>query len=289
VRRAAACLFLVLCLASIFTLHQGLWALSADEQYPFRSYIVPSSNEMKILSLGYRHFWADLIYIWSLLYYDYYNKEVRFTYFERTFEVMTDLDPRNREAYVVSALFAFMGGRYDLLYRFLDKGIAAMPEDSIPPFEAATYALFSEKNMGRAATYFAIAAERDPGNRLFKKFLAQALASKGETAAARAYWREIYETCRKGVSPEDAYYRGTALRNLWDLKVKEDILTLDRAVNAYEARHGHYPQAPEALLRDGLLPAIPLDPAGKPYSFDPKSGMVDCRSKFDFKAAYGGW
>jgi len=289
VKRAAATLLLVLSLASAFTLHRQLWARSLDEQYPFRTYVLPTSSEMKVMSLGYRHFWADLVYIWSLLYYDYYDRDVRYAYFERSFEVITDLDPRNREAYVMSALFAFMGQRWDLVYRFLDKGMAAMPEDAILPYEAGTYALFSEKNLERATHYFTLAAQRDPSKTIIKKFLAQALASKGETEAARVYWRELYETYKDSTTAEGSYYRGTALRNLWDLKVKEDILTLDRAVNAYEQRYGRYPATLGLLLREGTLAALPLDPAGKPYAYDWKSGMVDCHSKFDYKTAYGGW
>lgn len=288
-RRAAAALLVLALLASAYGLHSSLWAMRQDETYPFRSYFLPSSDHMRVLSLGYRSFWADLVYIWSLLYYDYYRPEERWPYLIRSFGVITDLDPRNREAYIMNALFASLGARFDLVYAFLDKGIAALPEDTILPFEAGTYALFSEKDMGRAAHYFAIASERDPGRTLFKKLLAQALASKGETEAARVYWREIYETYRESTAPEGNYYRGTALRNLWDLKVKEDVLTLDRAVNAYEARRGSYPRDLGALRREGILEALPLDPTGKPYTYDPQSGMVDCASKFDFKAAYGGW
>jgi len=288
-KRLAAALLLVLSLGSAVTLHRQLWARSVDEQYPFRTYILPSSDQMKVVSLGYRHFWADLVYIWSLLYYDYYNRDVRYAYFERSFEIITDLDPQNREAYVMSALFAFMGQRWDLLYRFLDKGIAAMPQDSILPYEAGTYALFSEKNLERASHYFAIAAERDPGRPLFKKFLAQALASKGETEAARVYWRALYESVKDTATPEGNYYRGTALRNLWDLKVQEDLRTLDKATEAYRERYGRYPGALGILVHEGLLPSLPLDPGGKPYAYDPRSGLVGSRSKFDFKAAYGGW
>lgn len=288
-KRLAAVLLLVLCLASSVALHRQLWARSDDEQYPFRTYLLPSSAEMKVASLGYRHFWADLVYIWSILYYDFYNREVRYTYFERTFDIVTDLDPRNREAYVMSALFAFIGNRYDLVYRFLDKGIEAMPEDAILPYEAGTYALFSEKNMERASRYFALAAKRDPGRPLFKNLLAQAVASKGEPGAARAYWRELYESFKDSTTQEGAYYRGTALRHMWDLKVQADLQTLERAVWAYEERRGSAPGDLALLVRDGLLPALPLDPAGESYALDPKSGMVYCRSAFDYKAAYGGW
>lgn len=288
-RRLAATLFLCIAFASSVALHRSMYAMQQEEKFPFRSYFIPSSQEMKIFSLGYRNFWSDLVYIWALLYYDYYNREVRYQYLERTFEVITDLDPKNKEAYVMCALFAFLGNKWDLYYAFLDKGMQALPTDATLPFEAATTAFFSEKNNERAAHYFRLASERAPEKNLFKKFLAQAMASKGDAQAATAYWREIYLATEHDTSPEGNFYRGAALRNLWDLKVKGDLHLLTKAVLAFEERHGRSPSNLGGLVSEGFLPALPLDPKGEPYRYDPKTGVVDCASAFDHRAAYKGW
>ncbi len=288
-RRALALLLIAGLFAAVVPLHRSLFALTQTYPDEFRSYYIPSSGNMKILSLGYHSFWADLIFIWSLLYYDYYGREVRYTYLERTFEVVTDLDPRNREAYVISALFAFIGNRYDLVYRFEDKGIRQIPDDSILAFDAGTYAFFSEKNNARAVRYFSIAAERSPERPIFRKLLAQALGATGNLESAAAYWKAIYDDNRDLQTKEANYYRGTALRHLWDLKVRMDQRDLEAAVKKYVERHGHNPGALQTVVKEGLLARLPLDPAGKPYAYDAAKGAVTCVSPFDFKTAYGQW
>jgi len=288
-RRFLALLLIVALFAVVVPLHQSLYALTQTYPGEFRSYYIPYSAHMNVLCLGYRNFFADLTFIWSLLYYDYYNRDVRYTYLERTFNVITDLDPRYREAYVIGALFAFMGQKWDLLYKFEDKGIQALPKDNVLAYDAGTYALFCEKNPERAARYFTIGMDRDPQRVLFKKLLAYALEKKGDLESSRKFWKDIYEENQEGKTPEEKYYRGVAMRNLWDLKVTMDTGALKKAVDDYKSRYGHLPATLRALQREGLINAVPLDPSEKPYAYDPKDGSVSCASRFDYKAAFGQW
>jgi len=288
-RRLLGLLLIISLFAAVVPLHRSLYALTQTYPDDFRSYYIPDSAHMEVLSLGYKNFWADLIIIWSLLYYDYYNRDVRYTYLERTFNVITDLDPRYREAYVMGALFAFMGQKWDLLYRFEDKGLLALPKDTVLAYDAGTYALFCEKNSERAARYFTIGMERDPNRTLFKKLLAYSLEKSGDLQTSRQFWSDIYEENKEGKTPEEKYYRGVALRNLWDIKVTIDTEALKKAVDGYKSRHGRFPATLKALELEGFVKALPLDPDQKPYAYDAKDGSVSCVSHFDFKAAFGQW
>lgn len=288
-RRILGLLLILGLLAAVAPLHNSMYALTQTYPDYYRSYYIPDSAHMEVFSLGYKNFWADLIFIWSLLYYDYYNRDVRYTYLERTFDVITGLDPNDREAYVMGALFAFMGQKWDLLYRIEDKGIKALPKDVVLPYDAGTYALFCEKNPARAAEYFKIGAEREPNRTMFRKLLAYALEKKGDLATSSKFWSDIYEENKEGKTPEEKYYRGVAMRNLWDIKVDLDTKALKKAVEDYHERFGRFPSTLNALKVEGLMSALPLDPDQKPYAYDPKDGDVTCASRFDFKAAFGQW
>ncbi|MEJ2367298.1 MAG: hypothetical protein P8Z49_02845 [Acidobacteriota bacterium] len=158
--------------AVVVPVHRDMRALTKTYPGDYQAYFIPSSGYMKVMSLGYRNFWADLLYLWTLQYYDYYNMKVRYTYLHHTFEVITDLDPKFREAYIMGALFAFINKDWKLLYQMEDKGIEKNPKDYIIPYDAGCYALFSEKNYTRAIHYFRIALRRNPDQPFLKDLLA---------------------------------------------------------------------------------------------------------------------
>ena len=118
---------IALLLTGSVSLHQDLAALNHTYPTEFRSYYIPSSAYLKVASLGQRNFWADLIFIWSIQYFDRYVESVRDTYLFHTYDVITDLDPRFHEAYVFGNLFLSLDGRLTHL-QALGQRTGAQPE-----------------------------------------------------------------------------------------------------------------------------------------------------------------
>ena len=269
--------------------HGSMNAMSKNYPDEFRSYFLPSADHMKVLSMGHRNFWADTLYIWSILYFDYYNRTVRYKYLDRTFSVITDLDPKFQEAYILGALFAFLGGRYDLVYGIENKGIELNPRDFIIPYDAGCYALFSEKNYERAAVYFNIAQERNPSRTWLKDLLANTLRLGGDLESSLGYWKEIFERYKKEEGAEAQYYLGASVRHIWELHIMIDQRDIATALGAYRAKHGVNPRSLSALRNEGFLDMVPKDPTGEDYYYDPSDGKLACRSKLDLKTAIGQW
>ena len=289
VRTAIACLALVALLFAMHGLHGGLKSLYDTYPTEFRSYYVPSSAYMKVASLGQRNFLADLVFIWSIQFFDMYGPLVRDTYLFHTYDVITDLDPRFAEAYVFGNLFLSLDRRWDLVYALSDKGLAADPNAWIPAWDAGSYAFFYARDYAAAKRYFAIAHERNPSAMPVQKMMANALKYAGDYDLALEYWKGILRENEDSSAPHAQYFVIAATRNIHDLTIKVDLRTLQAAVGRYRAERGNYPPNLDSLAKTGYLSGIPADPAGKPYLYDSRTGQVTCQSAFKFKGKFAQW
>jgi tetratricopeptide (TPR) repeat protein len=276
-------------LASAFLVHVRLRKLTENYPDEYRSYYIPSSTQVKAFSLGYQTAAADLLFIWFLQFYDWYNKSVRYSYMEHTFNVMTDLDPQFQDAYIVAALFAFIPLRYDYVYKFLDKGIEKNPGNFVIPYDAGCYAFFSEKNYERASKYFKTAYERNPDKATLKNFFAKALAHKGDLETALSYFEELYAKYKDDNSSEGNYYRVAAARHIWSTKNAIAERDVGKAVGAYKTRFGKNPPSLRSMVAEGLIAAVPKDPMGNDYEYNKEDGKIACKSVFDAKKVIGRW
>lgn len=288
-KKISAILLTIFIFCSIYYSHQDLRFITKNYPEDFQSYYIPSSIQAKVFSLGYYNALSDLLYIWFLLYWDYYGKPVRYSYMEHTFEVMTDLDPKNQDLYVVSALFAFLPLKWDLIYKFLDKGIEKNPDNYIIPYDAGMYALFSEKNYERAVKYFTISFERNPNRTIIKNLLARALSRKGDLETALNFFEEIYNKYKNDNSKEGNYYRLSSMTHIWQLKNEINERDVANAIEEYRKKFNQNPPSLKVLVKEGFLKSMPKDPLGKDYQFNAKEGKIICLSKFDPKEIAGRW
>ncbi len=288
-KRFIATLFAILLFFSIFNIHKDLTYITRIYPDEYRSYYIPSSLHAKVFSLGYTNALSDLLYLWFVYYWDWYGKNVRYSYMEHTFEVMTDLDPKNQDAYIIAALLAFVPLKWDLVYKFLDKGIEKNPENYVIPYDAGNYALFSEKNYERAAKYFQIAFERNPERTTIKNLLAYSLSHKGDLETSLKYFEEILDKYKNDDSPEGNYYRFSSVLHIFEVKNEIAKRDVEKAVEKYRAKFGKNPPSLRVLKKEGFINEIPKDPLGKDYEYDPNSGTIKCVSKFNPKEVIGRW
>lgn len=289
VRRAIACLALVALLFAMHGLHGEMKSLCDTYPTEFRSYYVPSSAYMKVASLGQRNFLADLVFIWSIQFFDRYGPEVRDSYLFHTYDVITDLDPLFGEAYVFGNLFLSLDKRWDLIYSLSDKGLAADPRAWIPAWDAGSYAFFYAKDYAAARRYFTIAYERNPSARPVQQMMANAAKYAGDYDLALEYWKGILRENEDSADPNAQYFVIAATRNIHDLTIKIDLRRLQSGLARYRAERGNFPPNLDALVKKGYLSGIPDDPAGKPYLYESRTGQVTCQSPFKFKGKFAQW
>jgi hypothetical protein len=288
-RTLAGVVLIAACLAGTVSLHRNLAELTASYPTEFRSYYVPSSAYLKVASFGQRNAWADLVFIWSIQYFDRYRREVRDEYLFHTYDVITDLDPLFQEAYVFGNLFLSLDRRWDLIYKLADKGLELNPKNYILAWDAGTYAFFQQKDYTQALKYFRIASERSPGDSRLKDLLANAYKYRGDYEDSLRYWRELEAAHATDETDQGRFFVFAAERNIFDLTIKIDLRNLQAAVAAYQKANGRLPSSLEALSRGGFIKRLPADPEGKPYLYDAATGQVSCQTPFRFRGKYAQW
>lgn len=288
-RTLAGLLVIAVLLTGVASLHQGMVALHDTYPTEFRSFYVPSSAYMSVISLGQKAFWADLIFIWSSQFFDRYAESVRDTYLFHTFDVITDLDPRYQDAYLFGNLFLSLDRRYDLIYQLTDKGLDRNPQDWILAWDAGTYAFFQQHDYSKAQKYFGIALQRNPDQPVLHDLMANTLKYGGDYEASLRYWERIRARNEHDETSQGRFFFFAAERNIFDLSIKIDLQNLRDAVAAYRKARGTWPPVLGALVKAGFIEHLPKDPEGKDYLYDARTGEVSCQTPFKFRGKFAQW
>jgi tetratricopeptide (TPR) repeat protein len=231
---------------------------------------LPSGRYLRAIAPGYREVMADAIYLWSIQYYANYRRDERAKYLEHIYAgVITELDPRYQDPYVIGAMImALEAHDVEMALRLLDKGMEANPGNWLFPLEAGFYCYDMLGDYERAARYFE-RAMRIPGvHPAIRRLHASMFEKLGDARTSLAYWLEIYRTA------EDDYVRNVAYRHSHDLRIRVDLEDLRAGVSAFEARFSRKPPSLEALVGAGILNRLPEDPEGNPYLYNRSSGEV---------------
>jgi tetratricopeptide (TPR) repeat protein len=254
----------------------GLERLQAGRGAGWRLMYLPNGRYLKIASLGFAPVVADLIYLWSIQYYGSYDPSVRYDIVEHVYvNVIGELDPRYTDAYTLASLILTTeAGAPERALKVLDVGMERNPDNWLMPYEAGFIAFNSLHDYGRAAGYYARCAAIPGAHPVARRFMAEMYNKKGDKSTSFEKWREIYETA------EDDFVRDVAFSHMHDLRIELDLEALRQAVSAYGERHGSHPPGLEAVVREGLLSALPADPEGNPYTYDPRTGEVRAQSRF---------
>jgi hypothetical protein len=236
---------------------------------------LPSPEMLKIMSLGNPGLVADVLYLWSIQYYSFYQPHERFLYLETVYNLITDLDPLYVDAYRIGALIMQIqtGGDEEeveaAVRRLFDKGLRNLPDDW-QLAEAAAWDFFIRfKDREIALHYAEIATQRPGAPPRIKRMVG---VWRDEESAwtlddSIAYWRRAVEDA------ENEWDHVLCMNQFYDAVTARDRNTLEPLLDVFAARFGFCPESWEDLIRAGALGRVPLDAYGDPYGI----GIEDCR------------
>jgi tetratricopeptide (TPR) repeat protein len=267
--RAAAAVLIVACAAGAAIARARLAAYPEASASKDLLYL-PNGRYLRALSLGQAPVLADALYLWAIQYYSDYDRADRYRYVEHVFgSVITEINPYDVDPYWLGAMILNTEvGDLEAGLRLLDRGFARNPGQWVLPYMAA-WDCYHAGQYGRAASYFDRAARVPGAPGALLRMRAGMFAKEGDYREAIRQWQAVLDQ-----SNADAASRAIAERQIRDLTVRADLQDLDRAVATYRERFGRGPQRLEDLAATGIVPFLPIDPEGKPYAFDRRTGRV---------------
>jgi hypothetical protein len=232
--------------------------------------VLRSGKLLKAMSLEYAPLMADIY--WTRVVQYYGDKRARhdpnFELLWPLLDVTTTLDPNLLVAYRFGSTFLSEpsprgAGHPELGIELLERGIKANPEYWRFYEDLGFIYYFELKDYARASAAFA-EGSKNPDAQIWMKIMAAKIAAEGESLQTSIFlWNEVYQTAK------DPQVKENALTHLQLLAAEQDCKQLDALADEFQKRTDRRPSRVMELVQAGLLPRVPVDPAGFPYVFGP--------------------
>jgi hypothetical protein len=234
--------------------------------------LLRSGPLLKRLSLGYSSLLADIYWTRTVQYYGtkLAHQDTDLSLLPPLLDLTTWLDPHLIIVYRYGAIYLAEpppvgAGRPDDAASLLRRGIAANPDEWQLWASLAFVHYLYRKDFPAASHAYLEGAKIIPGAPEWMRGMAAKIESEGGSReTSRFLWTQLYE------SSQDPKVRKNALAHLQGLKAEDAAVELRPRVLEFNRRFGHFPASFHDLVRAGLLPGLPLDPAGYPYALGPR-------------------
>lgn len=251
---------LVLAALGIQRANAALEARAVDLRDPGHVGALPDGRTLRVLALGFERLVADLFWLRTVYYIG--DEEVTAAGYpdaERLGELVTDIDPHFKSAYVLmNSVLTVLKPSPDAAIQLLEKGIEHNPRSWKLHFLQGFTLFYDKHDYERAAEHIEKAYRL--GGPTYLQLLATRLyAEAGSPETAMAF---VEARLRETGNPEVKRRLEQRYRSLW---VTRDLARINRAIEGYRAARGEEPHGVDALVRAGLLDGEPRDPAGNRY------------------------
>ncbi len=222
--------------------------------------VLPDGKVLRVLSLGFDRFMADLFWLRTTNYIgDERSAEAGYPGAARLGELVTDIDPHFKTPYsVMNSVLTVLSRQPEAAIALLEKGILYIDWWKLHFLLGYNY-LFETKEYEKAAEQMQLAASK-PGSPPYLGLLAARLyAQAGDPETAMVFVRA---RIANAATEEE---KAGLIRRYRDLWVTRDLRIIDAAIQAYEQSHAEKPADVPSLVQAGLLQSEPRDPSGNPY------------------------
>ena len=249
---------------------------------------ISSPKILKRASLGYDGLLADVYWTRAVQYFGSRRSsdEANLNLLAPLLEITANLDPHLIPAYEFGGFFLAPpppngAGQPDRAIPLIEYGIQNNPDEWRLYYNLGFVYYMDLKDYVHASEAFDRGSQVPNAHPFLKVLAAQMAQHGGEYQTARMLWTATYNTAR------DKQIRQNAAEHLRDLKVDEDVTTLQAAVTRFGEKTGRLPSSISELARAEGLPGVPVDPSGKPYKMDER-GRILVQQPDDFPLATQG-
>ena len=240
------------------------------EQAEERLRRLPPGDVIKPALLGFHHLGADVLWLQVLQVLGQRDVPAQdYAWASQALDVITTLDPHYVYAYDAGGLvLAELAGQVEWSNQLLKKGLTANPAAWRLAFQLGFNYFFHLHDYQTAADYMAMAAKL-PGRPAYVPELAARLYGEAHHPELALHFLTAMRQ-----HTTDATTAALLDRRYHEALVEQDLLMLDQAVRQYRDVHGAYPLTLEVLVKERLLPQIPIEPFGGSYLLDSVAGQV---------------
>jgi tetratricopeptide (TPR) repeat protein len=155
----------------------------------------PSGQWIGPLALGEPATVADLTWLRAIQYYgEHRTTDNQFVRMAHVFEIITDLDPRHRNAYVFGGTsLAQEGKQFEAGVALLERGRAEDPTTWVYPFEIGFLYFVQRRNVDEAAQWFNEAVRKKDCPEYVRHFAAYTSGKAGYVEQAVMLWESVAE------------------------------------------------------------------------------------------------
>lgn len=227
-----------------------------------------SGDALKRIALSYDALVADVYWIRSLQHFGgdrlAGGGAGKYELLYPLLDLTTSLDPRFTVAYRFGAIFLSEPspggpGRPDLAVALLRKGIARDPSKWPYMQDIGFVYYWARSDFKEAAGWFHRASQVPGAPEWLQPLAATTLAQGGDRTASRFLWHQIL------AAADDDWLKREAERRLLQLEAMDQIDWLNARIRPYVVSRSGGAVSWWALVRAGVLPAVPRDPTGEPY------------------------
>jgi hypothetical protein len=231
---------------------------------------LPQGEYLKAAVLGYEHFVADLLWLQAIQ----AMGERKVTdeagqWIYHALDVITTLDPIFIRVYVAGGIaLTTLVTMPEESNRLLQKGMRHNPDVWELPFLIGFNYYFDLHDDLRAAEYIARASRLPKAPAYLAPFAARLYVSARDPEDAVVFLAQVY------AQTFDENMKRVLERRLKEVMVERDLQLLEEAISRYRARNKRAPDHLEDLVKPSLLRALPPEPFGGRYLYDPLTGTV---------------
>jgi tetratricopeptide (TPR) repeat protein len=244
---------------------------------------LPQGEHLKIAVLGYQHVVADLLWIQVIQ----AMGERKVTeeaghWIYRALDVITTLDPKFVHVYEVGGIaLATLVVHIDESNRTLEKGIQHNPDSWTLPYLLGFNFYFELHDDAKAADYIAKASRLPGAPEYLARFATRLYVSAREPQVAIDFLAQMYE------QTSDENTKRILEQRLKEVVVERDLQFLEEAIRRYKDLYRRAPARLEDLVGPGLLRALPREPFGGRYLYDPQTQTVRSSEMKERLKVYG--
>lgn len=270
VQRMAVGAILVMVLSILHLLQIELDHRRASAPSLQRFMYLPQGDYLKAAVLGYEHFVADFLWIQTIQAMGERKvSEQAGHWIAHALDVITTLDPKFVRVYEAGGIaLVSLVTMPEESNRLLRKGISNNPDVWELPFLLGFNYYFELYDDLRAAEYIARASRLPKAPAYLASFAARLYVSARDPEDAIVFLAQVY------AQTTDDSMKQVLERRLKEVMVERDLQLLEEAISRYRERNKRAPEHLEDLVGPGLLRALPREPFGGHYLYDPLTRTV---------------